>query len=439
MVFSVIGIGIASSYLLVYGSPIFALAAGFAVPVGLILFLKPEIGVLLIIFLLPLEELNTGGVSVIKLFSVVVFGCAIVHYLVFRRSQPLVSAFQNKMIFLFLIMVVFSIIISIDPSRTTSKILKLLRVIALYYFVINFIDSKRLLVIAMWVFLLSGIVSTLYGFLDPGQVSQRFMGTQGQPNLYALSMVPRIPLIFAFYRMYKSIFVKIGLLVSLAFLSYGIVLSGSRGGMIAATIALILYAILQKNRLTWFAVTAVLVAVAVLVMPSEVKVRFGINGSVEEGDTTFRRQTYQLYGLDLFSENMWFGIGLDGFAQAYAESEYRFLRGEDAIRVAHNTFLEILVGTGVMGFIPFLLLLERSLRVAYRYAKPAYQKISPLLAELSLAIFAMLGGYISGILFASRQYEKTFWFLLALPVILQILFNRSEAGTGSNNRNLIAL
>lgn len=164
-------------------------------------------------------------------------------------------------------------------------------------------------------------------------------------------------------------------------------------------------------------------------MPEEVKVRIGLTdtqASSDLGNSTERRLTYQLYGLELFQKHPILGIGLDGFAEAYAESEYRFLIRTRNLRVAHNTYLEIATGTGVIGLLPFVGILASALYTAFKNSKQKYMRTNPDLAILATGLVAALGGYFLGMLFGSRQYEKTLWFLLALPVILQFIMTKGK-------------
>lgn len=404
-----------------------AIASIFAIPALLLFLAKPEIGLMVVIFILPLEELSTsGGFSAIKLISLVAFGCAILNFLIFRPQEPLVRAPQNSLIILFLLVSLLSVFIAVNSSRALDRIPKLLRVLALYFFVINLIRSEKYFRVALWLFVLGGFVCTLYGFFDPTQVGERFQGALGQPNGYALTMTPRIPIALALLRIEKSFLKKIFLVFFLITITYGIILSGSRGGLLSVSLALVLFAMFQKNKAAGFALISIIFALGLLIMPQDVKTRIGLNDAAANsdlGDSTDRRLTYQIYGAELFQEHPILGIGLDGFAEAYAQSEYRFLIRTQELRVAHNTYLEIATGTGVIGLMPFLGILGSAIILALKYSRKKYWEISSDLAIISAGLFAALGGYYLGMSFGSRQYEKTLWFLLALPIILQILIS----------------
>jgi O-antigen ligase len=184
----------------------------------------------------------------------------------------------------------------------------------------------------------------------------------------------------------------------------------------------------QQNKLFWVSLVSLIMVVGLSVMPMQIKHRVGLTstagGEKELGNSTDRRETYQVYGLKLWQKNPILGVGFDGFAEAYSRSEYRFLQKNATQRVAHNTYLEILVGTGLVGFIPFIALLIWSLYKTWTYA--GYGKVSPYVAAISAGLFAAQGGYFIIILFGSRQYDKTLWLLIALSVVVQILIEAAK-------------
>jgi len=407
-------------------SPLIAIASLFALPVTLFVFSKPELGMMLVIFVLPLEELNiSGGFSAIKLISVLVFGCAILNYLIFRGKTSLVSSSQNKLISFFILISLCSIFVAFSPSRTLDRLPKLLRVLTLYFFAINFIRSEKHFHLALWFFVLGGFVCTLYGFFDPTQAGGRFQGTLGQPNGYAAVTVARIPIALALLTIEKN-FLKKSFLIGMTLISiYGIILSASRGGLLALSLALILFAAVQKSRTFWLGLICSVFVVGYLIMPQDVKVRVGLTGvaaSSAQGNSTARRLSYQIYGIELFKENPILGIGLDGFAEAYAQSEYRFMIRNDVLRIAHNTYLEIATGIGFIGLIIFISILGLAFTVLLKYTNERYWQINPKLSNISRGLFAAFGGFCLAMLFGSYQYEKTLWFLIALPSIVQFLF-----------------
>jgi O-antigen ligase len=429
LITGVILLGIGLAYVLVNFSPFLAFLLVLAGPVGLIFITRPQLGLLLLVFAIPLEEFNEfgPGLSMLKLLSIFVFGGAAIHFLIFRRKESLVNAPQNWLILGFVLIVVLSNFITLAPLRTFSGTIKLLRVLTLYLVVINLVKTEKDLRNLIWVFLISGFISALWGLLDPAQANQRIYGTLGQPNLFALTMVPRLPLALCLLNVEKGLLKRLALLTILGVVSYGLILSGSRGGLMAATLALVLFVLTQRNKLLWLSLVGVIVLTGLAAMPLEIRQRVGLvaaPGGDDIGNSTDRRETYQIYGWQLWQENPVLGIGLDSFAEAYARSEFRFLQKNRQERIAHNTYLEVAVGTGLAGFIPFVVLLGLSLFKTWQYA--ANLNTPPYLANISAGLLAGQGGYFLGMLFASRQYEKTLWLLIALVVAVQVVIHGAE-------------
>lgn len=87
---------------------------------------------------------------------------------------------------------------------------------------------------------------------------------------------------------------------------------------------------------------------------------------VEAEDSAMqRRASYLLVALDAFQQRPVVGHGPGTFPDIYAQTEEarRHTRpGRSLRRFAHNTYIEILIGTGLLGLVPFVMLLWRGMR-----------------------------------------------------------------------------
>lgn len=417
------------SYVMVNISPILALLGLLAIPAGIMLITRPMLGLLLVVFAIPLEDFNElgGGLSVLKLLSIVVFGAAVVHFLVFRREEKLVGAPQNWLIALLLAAVVLSNFVAIVPTTTLERTFKFVRILSLYIVVINVVRTEKDLKSLVWVFLLSGFVCALYGcysyYFNPALLSEdgRVTGTMDDPNEFTGAMVARLPLVLCLLRVEKRKMRRLLLIVGVGIVLFGIVRAESRGGFLALGLALVLFALCQKRRVTWLVIIGLIALVLLSTMPLSLQERLGMLLYEDQNldSSLTRRMTYQIYGLQLFGKHPLLGVGISGFAEAYARSEYRFWQAGSVRRVAHNTYLEILVGTGLIGLLPFMTLLAASLFKTWKLANCGH--CPPYLAGVSAGLFAGMGGYFLSCLFLSQQYEKTLWLLLAMVVVVQQL------------------
>ncbi len=429
---TVVGIGIMLAYVQVRISPLFALLLVLALPIGLLLASRPDIGLLLVIFIIPLENFHRvfglpASLSVVKLLSLVVFGAAIVHFCVFRKLDRLVLAPQNWLILLFLAATVVSNFVAIDPMTTLSQTIKMVRVLSLYVMTINIVRTPTDLRRVVWAMIISGLICTLYGIytyhFNPAELDPegRISGTMDGSNGFAAAMVALVPLVLYLLIGERHVGRRVLLALTAAALLYGILLSGSRGGLLALVFAMGLFVIRQKHKLVILVLVLALVPVLLAVMPVHLKERVGLVPT--KYDTTDfsaeRRQTYLELGLQHFWQHPVTGMGLDGFSEAYARSQYRFMQETQTKRVAHNMYVDIAVGTGLIGLIPFLGLFFVSLREAVKAAKKMAD--DSFLASAANGIFAGLGGFLIASFFLSEQYEKTLWTLVALTVVVRQL------------------
>jgi probable O-glycosylation ligase (exosortase A-associated) len=421
------------SYVMVHVSPALALLGLLAIPAGILLVTRPYLGLLLIVLVIPLEDFNelSGGVSLFKLLSAIVFGGTAVHFLVFRRKDRLASAPENWLIGLFLLAAILSNFTVIAPPVTLDRTLRLIYVLSLYLVAINVIRTEKDLRYLVWAFLASGLICVSYGFYGhflgraAADSGARLTGTMDDPNEFAGAVVARLPLALCLLRVEKHWLKRLLLLVGAGMMICGIIMTWSRGGLLALVWALALFVLRQKRKLAWLIIVGIIILAVLATMPSSLRARMDVMFSNEQGADTslMRRMTYQIYGRKLFYQHPILGIGFSRFSEAYARSEYRFLQGPGK-QVAHNTYLEILVGTGLMGFVPFMSLLVTALSTTWKLAR--HEEKYPYRAHVSAGLFAGLGGYLLSSLFLSQQYEKTLWLLIAMVVMVRRLANSSD-------------
>lgn len=428
--------GVVLAYVQVYGSPLLAALLLVSIPVAVILVTRPVFSLLLVVFAIPLERLNQIGelpaeLSLFKVLSVAAFGGIIVHYLIFRRRERLVAAAQNWWLGLFVLAVLASGFVAVSPRRTLAGIMRLARVLMLYPIVINVVKSERDLRQVIWAYLLSGLICTLYGIITyhfaPHLIDAegRISGTMDDPNEFAAAMLTRIPLALELFLLDKRRWPRAILALIAGASVYGIVLSGSRSGLLALAVAFLFFVSNRKRKVWTLAIAIAVMALAFVAMPSQSRERMGLEPATQGTALASinRRWTYQVLGMQLFQKHPVLGIGLDGFAAAYGRSVYRFLQDTHVERVAHNTYLEIAVGVGLVGLVPLLGLLITSMLDARKVAQKAARPSG--LTAIAKGLFASLGGFLVACVFLSEPYEKTLWLLVALVVVAHQLDRRS--------------
>jgi O-antigen ligase len=168
------------------------------------------------------------------------------------------------------------------------------------------------------------------------------------------------------------------------------------------------------------------ILVALLIMPPQVQERLGIGGETNKAaaSSTERRLTYVTFGMDLFMESPIVGLGLGSFADRYAHSKFEFFRtGDEVARIAHNMYLEILIAMGILGFVPFILLLVMPLfwlqQIVTNLKLKAMGEIAKMV-QISLLAFLTIG------VFSSSQFDKPLWLLVGLASIIPTILKMEE-------------
>jgi O-antigen ligase len=284
---------------------------------------------------------------------------------------------------------------------------------------------------------LGAVAAALYGFLHPaatefGQL-ERLSGTLGNPNQLAAALVIGIALSGGLAAAARSPAGRLAAFGAVAICVVAILLTGSRGGLIALAAMLVATVALARGRrlvLTILTVIVVLVGVGYIVMaaPKQSRERF-----VHPGNGTGRTDIWTVGGR-MVSANPVLGSGSGNFTVssihyllqpgALTHSEYI----AETPTVAQNMYLEVLAELGIPGLALFVSVIVFCLAcmLAALSRFRALEKRS--LAALAMAISAALIGLLAADIFSSEEYARNLWLLLGLGPALLAIAKRGERG-----------
>ena len=304
---------------------------------------------------------------------------------------------------------VISVWWSVAPDETPFT-MNMIEGVTLSIMLWDIYRTQKRLEAAMQAFLLGGYVSvamTAFNFAQGQQVrhwEQRFAGSGFDPNDIALLLAIGIPMAtyLATRPTSPPVFRLLNLLYPVA-TALGIVLSGSRGALLAAAPAYGFY-LLRMARLSrgWgVAMACILVAAVAGVAQLNLTAPLQRLGTVAEssGDDHLsgRSEIWQA-GWNAFGEHPFLGVGGGAFSMATKGKN-----GQVLALIAHNTYLSVLTELGPIGFLLFLALLALVIRGALRQA-PEMREMS-LLALLVWAI---------GVSALSWEFRSQTWLLFGL-------------------------
>lgn len=221
----------------------------------------------------------------------------------------------------------------------------------------------------------------------------RAFGYFDDPNDLCIVFVLALPLLFAEYRATGHPLVKAVCLGVMAVFAYAATLTNSRGGFMGLFgMAVAYFADRTKGFRRWLLLSGAL-AILTVIAPSRVQ-------GLGEGDRS--RAVNWGDSLAAFKEHKLFGVGWNDI-QSYT----------DTAQTSHNTFLNVLAECGLVGYVPFFLLIYCTLVHVKRAAAVTHRIDRPVSIRLS-GMYSSLVGYCAAAYFISRQYTHTPYILLAL-------------------------
>jgi len=282
-----------------------------------------------------------------------------------------------------------SCITALWPGYAADFLSELAKMALIFFFLANCAATEQRLRGVMWIMLVGGLFPAagtlknyLAGNLSEGRAS--WVGIFANPNEVAYSLVILLPLA-AYLAAGSGWFARLALLGMTALYVPAIFVTFSRGGLIGLAAVVVMYAWRRRN--IW--VHALLVAaIGAGVMFAGQYWSRGEDFSQLNGDVSFQQRiATSLAGLEMFVDHPLSGVGLGCSVIAWPLYAPKGLYTRGAL-VTHNTFVQVLSETGLLGAIPFLLLIGLSLYHARKLA------LQPKTSGFGGAIEAALWGFV---------------------------------------------
>ena len=262
--------------------------------------------------------------------------------------------------------------------------------------------------------------------LSGGQAIVRVTGGIGDANWFSYTMATALPLCLYWFRIGRSLWIKL-LAVGMAVLqTVGIVLSYTRTPLIG--LAGVVVFLVWKRRLPLLPVLVlgtVLGLASPLWLPAGFLDRFFSEKYLREGSTPMRREIFSM-AVDLIQMRPLLGHGYQQFGPQFIkhsktemgdEWERRDTEGTEPAHLlrAHNLYLDVWVLHGLVGLLPLVLMFVLLLRELNQVSITG----PPDEAELAVMLMAcLISFYLCG-LGGHSQELKIFWVLAGLAAGLR--------------------
>ena len=373
------------------------------------------------LFTIPIDVIlqNTSGATIARIIAIAAAGVLGMHILA-RREVRL----PGRAWYWWLGLVTwagFSFIWTINAAGsllmflTILQLFLMLTILALYP--VTHADLKAVMVLIVG----SGIFAAIYGLVGfySGRVAtyaysrltlRTDSGLAVDPNDFATSFVLPIALAMAALSTSRNFAVKMLAGASIILMMVGILLTGSRGGLMAAMLVLIYYIVRMRQRILTVGLAVAVLALSAL-FPA-VWIRFATDDGAQGSGTgrTFIWAT----GLRDFRDHFFTGSGIGTYADVYNKNFFNVYQTvfQGWSRPGHSILVSTLVELGVVGLVLILgawFMTFRELR-----AVPARSSFYTMRIALEAAMLALFYEALT----IDTLYLKYYW--LAFSLVLMV-------------------
>lgn len=269
-----------------------------------------------------------------------------------------------------------------------------------------------------------------------GQTHNRLTGPYANPNAYSQVMVVLFALALERLWHEKRSLLRIFAGWSAIVSSLTIVFTYSRGGALTFMATLAILFLQNRPRLLPFLLTAVIGFTLMQFLPSDYALHISTLQDIipmqnnQVNDKSFRgRQSENTAAWRMFLDNPILGVGLGNFDVQYQNYSRQIgLDTRRVIRSPASLYLEVLSEQGLVGVIPFALLIY-TVFASLRYARLqfAYAGMQDL-SNLAMGLNAGFAGYMILATVKNSAYFNVYWVLvgIALSAAQVALFNSRE-------------
>lgn len=332
---------------------------------------------------------------------------------------------------------VFFIVVQV-LSVYYSGVLSMLEELGYWYIYLAFVSLSILLINSVsalkryvWGMIIGSMPVVIYGIYAvyakwPAAVQGRAgaYGMYENHNDYSFIIIMVLPFLYLYWRAETGRFRRLLLALSMLACIVGIFLSLSRGGMLALVLELgliVLLAVDRKRR-------ALLLFLLILFGSAATSYQW-VKRAENQGDQyTYADAENSRIELWKAAKNMvlahpLLGVGSRRFREF--SRDYGEISHDNRGKVAHNTYVEIIADTGLLGLIPFLLMLRsmvRALKVPACASAPQYLDATRTAALISLYTMMFRA------LFDAKAHDWSFYMLCVIAIAYTALQHSLRTG-----------
>lgn len=328
-----------------------------------------------------------------------------------------------------------SIFTSYEATVTKDTIVEFVKILVFYYLIVSLVDTRKRFItfVATFVLLISYIAfDALAGYLAGQYVHtmdvDRLTGSTsagGDANTLATTLVTTTPLLVATALYYRHWLVKSLLgLVTLS-MTYLVIITASRGGLLAF-FSVVFGGIGFARRKLMLVVAVFLLAIAAwAVMPDQYRERYAAFTEVTEDINSVSSGRWEIWGagVRMMIGRPILGVGAGAFPWAYGSGDF----GPPQMMSPHNVYIQVLSTTGLVGFVAwvfFLYILIKTLNETARRAHKLPDNRWYVLFRNSFLVI-LIALFVSG-MFGHSLFRYTWYVVAALAAAMANIMTSHE-------------
>jgi len=326
-----------------------------------------------------------------------------------------------------------------DSSKSFFAFFEFFKIFLVYFFTLQIANTKSKLEAILWLFVLSNVylaVTTTYNYytghyrVSMGIARARGIADDGlfaHPNSVANNAVLGMPFVFYFFHHYRSLAVKLSLLAIMALSAWTVVITGSRGGMMALFAFVLITGWRSKYRGLSLAASLIAIIGVVAIMPGQYQERLLSLTNIFGTDTTGAAESAHgridgiVSGLKLFSLRPLTGVGIGSFGRS------RYLVegvGTEAHSLIGQVFGELGI-FGVAAFIWFLLTKHRHMKNLLAEYGPRNWSPDLMSAATKATQTALLLLLVQGL--SGHNMFRYNWYIFACFISIMTILTKARA------------
>jgi O-antigen ligase len=307
---------------------------------------------------------NDGDVGIAKAaaaLALVALGCS---WLLYERRLRVGGALGLALVTFFAWMAASSDW-SLAPFITRQSIGEAAKFFAIFFLVSNVVDNVERAQQLLRVFAAASIipaVGALWSYAHGQHLVEgtraAWLGTFGDPNDLAYHLATGVAVALGARQLERGFRMRLLWAAGIGVMLAAILFTQSRGGLITTGVVLALYVLQSLSRSREAIPIVAVVIVAALLAPRATWERAGTTLAYEDDASALGRIDAWNTGKNIFAEQPLAGVGFGTFIVAWAE----YAPGNAGpARAPHNTFVQVLAETGLVGLVLFLVALALGL------------------------------------------------------------------------------